>query len=256
MPIKYIVFAVVLNYIVDLLLLFGTNRMTGHPSGMACNLLAAGVGALMTGASFLPGFAFLRNLIWRAVSIGIMSWIAFGWNLSSVRKGLLFALLNLALCGLAQGEGKQSAVGVLAATGIVLLICCLGFRGVAVRRDYIPIELHYGQKHIRVLALQDTGNTLMDPITGKPVLVVGAEIANQLTGLTVSQLQSPIETVGALPGLRLIPYHTVGQSGGFMLALRFPQVKIGKHSGSALVAFAPRNLDEEGTYQALTGGII
>lgn len=253
---KYIIFAVILNFLVDFLLLSGTNRMTGYPPGGLGNAAAAGLGALMTAASFLPGFSFLRNFSWRAVSIACMSWIAFGWKLSAVRRGLLFALLNMALYGITQSIGSSSAVCVLGAAGIVLLICFLGFRGTAGGRSYIPVELSYGNSHVRILALQDTGNTLSDPITGRPVLVVGSDVALQLTGLTLSQLERPVETMGTLPGLRLIPYHTVGQSGGFLLALRLPHVKIGNYSGSALVAFAPRSLDGEGTYQALTGGVL
>ena len=66
-----------------------------------------------------------------------------------------------------------------------------------------------------------------------------------------------VETVatGQYPGLRLIPYRTIGQSAGFLAAMRMENVKIGKWQGSRLVAFAPAGLDAEETYQALTGGI-
>ena len=117
------------------------------------------------------------------------------------------------------------------------------------------MELYYGKKHLSLTALQDTGNTLRDPITGCQVLVVGADVARELTGLSYEQLRTPVESVGALPGLRLIPYHSVG-SNSFMLAMRMQKVKIGKWQGSSLVAFAPEGLNAEGAYQALTGGIV
>jgi len=85
--------------------------------------------------------------------------------------------------------------------------------------------------------------------------VIGADAAQQLTGLTREQLLTPVETIGILPGLRLIPYHSVGSS-GFLLALRLRDVKIGSWRGSTLVAFAPERLSMEGAYQALTGGAI
>ena len=119
----------------------------------------------------------------------------------------------------------------------------------------MPVELAYGDKHLHITALQDTGNTLRDPVTGRDVLVVGADVASELIGLTPHQLQSPVESVGVLPGLRLIPYHSVGTR-SFMLAMRLQNVKIGTWQGSSLVAFAPEGLSSEGTYQALTGGLV
>ena len=109
---------------------------------------------------------------------------------------------------------------------------------------------------MRLTALQDTGNTLRDPITGKNVLVVGADVAGELMGLTREQLCSPVESMGALPGLLLIPYSSVGSSSGFMLAIRLQNVKIGTWQGSTLVAFAPDIFRSEGAYQALTGGAV
>ena len=105
-------------------------------------------------------------------------------------------------------------------------------------------------------ALRDTGNTLKDPVTGADVLVVAQQVAEQITGLNSQQLSNPVESIGVIPGLRLIPYRTVGQSGGMLLALRIQKVKIGKQWGSRLVAFAPNGLCADGRYQALTGGNI
>jgi len=116
------------------------------------------------------------------------------------------------------------------------------------------VELSYGDKRVQLTALRDTGNTLRDPVTGRQVLVVDASTAGKLTGLSVQQLKKPVESVTALPGLRLIPYRAVGQAGGLLLALKIPQAKIGSWQGSALVAFAPEGLGSDGTYQALTGG--
>ena len=118
------------------------------------------------------------------------------------------------------------------------------------------MELNYGDQKVKLTALQDTGNTLRDPVTGNSVLVVAGTVAQRLLGLTESQLRNPVESVGTVPGLRLISYRAVGQPGGMLLALRLPQVKIGKWQGSSLVAFAPDGLSVDGSYQALTGGCL
>ena len=61
--------------------------------------------------------------------------------------------------------------------------------------------------------------------------------------------------MGTLPGLRLIPYKTVGGS-GLLLGLWLQDVKIGSSQGSSLVAFSPEIFSAEGMYQALTGGNV
>ncbi len=253
---KYILLAVIFNFIVDFLLLLGTNRLSGCMGQIPRAVLGAALGAVMTAASFLPGLGFLKNFLWRLVSLALMASVAFGWNAGSLQKGFLFVLLNMALGGMTHGLAGNlfwSAAGAAVMLGI---LCLFGFQGKIGGRSIIPVELSYGSSRVQIQALQDTGNTLYDPITGRPVLVIGAETATQLTGLTAEQLRRPVESVGALPGLRLVPYRTVGQSHGLLLALRFHNVKIGTYRGSSLVAFAPENLDAQGAYQALTGGTV
>ena len=119
-----------------------------------------------------------------------------------------------------------------------------------------PLKIVHEDRTASMIALKDTGNTLRDPVTGEQVLVISPEIAGRLTGLTVGQLRNPLETlaVSPVPGLRLIPYPEVGNTGGFLLAKRFEEVTIGEKTQSALVAFAAEGLGTGEIYQALTGG--
>ena len=88
------------------------------------------------------------------------------------------------------------------------------------------------------------------------MLIISADVASRLTGLTQTQLRNPMETLVLPPisGLRLIPYRSVGNAGGFLLAKRFADVTIGEKKQSALVAFASEGLGKGEIYQALTGG--
>ena len=117
----------------------------------------------------------------------------------------------------------------------------------------MPVEIAYGGRSLRLRGLRDTGNGLKDPVSGRSVLVVGAEAAQALTGLTAQQLARPLENLGAIPGLRLIPYRTVG-SRGFLLGMQLQKVRIGSRKGSVVVAFAPMGL--EGNVEALIGGWV
>ena len=90
---------------------------------------------------------------------------------------------------------------------------------------------------------------------GVPVDHIAGNMLDQL-GLSPEQLQHPMETLVFHPvsGLRLIPYRSVGNAGGFLLAKRFAEVTIGDRKQSARVAFAAEGLGKGACYQALTGG--
>ena len=254
----YLDLVVLLNFIVDFLLLIGTNRLCGFPAKPGRAAGAAALGGIYAGACMLPGFRFLGNTLWRLVSLGVMAVIAFGWNRSAIRRGVLFVFLSMALGGIALGLGGGGFGVLVASAAGVCLMCLIGFRGRAGGREYVTVKLTYDGKMRSLTALRDTGNTLKDPITGESVLVVGAEIAEDLLGLTGAELLAPIETVGngRIPGLRLIPYRAVGQPGGMLLAVRMDEVVIGKQKCSGLVAFAPQNLGRGEEYQALAGGVL
>lgn len=244
-----------LNFLVDFLLLLAAGRLCGFPVKIGKAVAGGALGGVYATFCLLPGFSFLGNFLWRTVSLCAIAVVAYGFSLSGLRRGLVFAFLSFALGGAVMGIGKGGILGIVCAAGIICLLCCVGFRGRLGGTNYLPVELSYGGRNLRLTALQDTGNTLLDPVTGQQVLVIGADAAQKLTGLTLQQLQSPVESVGAIPGLRLIPYHCVGGC-GFMLALRLQGVKIGSWKGSTLVAFAPEGLNREGAYQALTGGAL
>ena len=254
----YLEVIMLLNFLVDFLLLLGTNRLAGAPLNPGRAALAASIGSLYAGACLLPGFQFLGNLFWRLVFLGIMGTVSFGTCLASVRRCILFFLLSMALGGLASCMGTGNIFSLTVAAAVLCVLCLLGFQTKPGSRELVRVELTMGEKRVNLLALQDTGNTLRDPVTGQSVLVVSAKAAFALMGLTEAQLRTPVETVGSgkYPGLRLIPYRSVGQPAGMMAAIRLDDVTIGKWHGSSLVAFAPDGLDKEGAYQALTGGMV
>lgn len=247
-----------LNFLVDFLLLLGTNRLAGFPPDWKRSAAAAALGGIYSGACFLPGFRFLGNGLWRLVSLVGMAVIAFGWNPSALKRGGVFLLLTMALGGMAASFGRANFPALILAAGGTWLLCRVAFGGSVGEREYVPVELAYGGKTVSLTALRDSGNTLRDPISGEQVLVIGGDTAERLTGLTERQLRTPLETLALrpVPGLRLIPYRAVGQGGSFLLAMRFENVKIGSRTQSAIVAFAAEGLGRGEVYQALTGGAM
>ena len=241
----------------DLLLLVGTNRLAGHPTQPKRVLPAAALGGIYGGMCIVPGFRFLGSYIWRLVSLGLMGAVAFGIHRGVVRRVVLFVLLSMALGGIAMGMGSGGFLTLLPAGLGLSLLCALGFQG-KLGMVCVPLELCHRGKRIRLTALRDTGNTLRDPVTGEAVLIVGAEIACQLLGMTKQEVASPVETVasGRYGGLRLIPYRAVGQSCGMLIAVRLDEVKLGGVRTNTMVAFTAEGLSGAGEYQALAGGAV
>jgi hypothetical protein len=109
-----------------------------------------------------------------------------------------------------------------------------------------------------VVALRDTGNGLRDPITGESVLVVSGGVGKKLVGLSQYEIQNPLETMvkSPLPGLRLIPYRSVGNPGGMLLALPVEHCVMNGKRRPTLVAFSAEGLGRGEVFEALTGGAI
>lgn len=256
--VRYVFLVSVLACVVDLLLILGANALAGYPPGLKRSIPAAVVGGAYAALCLAPGLSFLGNGIWRVVVIGTVSVIAFGIDHGYPRRWMIFMLLKFALHGIATAFDSSGFGSVLLVSGTmgVLYVCSL--RGNELRQELIPVELNYGQRKWKLTALRDTGNTLRDPITGERVLVAGADMGEKLLGLTDAQLAAPAETLasGLAPGMRLIPYRTVGQQGAMMLAMRLRHVKVGAWQGSALVAFAPARFGTGEGYQMLVGGAM
>ena len=241
----YLDLLILLNFLVDFLLMIATNRLSGYSNGIKKAALAAVLGGIYGGLCILPGFGFLGNTIWRLVSLWLIGGIAFGFRRESVRRCILFALLSMALGGVALGLEGSFWTLILSA-GAVCAMCLLGFRG-RVGTEYVPVEVD----GLRLTALRDTGNTLTDAITGQQILVVSAQYGQRLLGLSPKELADPASAMEHRKGLRLVPFHAVGKSGGLLAAKRFENVMIGRWKGSCLVAVSPNELP----YEALTGGV-
>lgn len=250
---QYMILAVIIRFVVDFLLLFAVKQLFSPFSGFLRPLIGAFVGGVYAVGCIVPGLSGLQGNLWYGVSILLCCLVAFDFERTVFSSAAVYCLLRLALDGLASGRGALTEL----LMGIVLSgMFLFGFGGNRLCKRYVPVELCYGEKTVRLQALWDTGHDLRDPITGRSILVVGADVAAKLTGLKDSQLQNPVETMGLIPGLRLIPYQTVEQKGNLMLAMIIPNSKIGKKKGPLLVAFAPQVLDRSGKFQALIGGTV
>lgn len=243
-----------LNFLIDLCLLQGVNRLAGYRGGLGRAAAGAAVGGGYAGMCVLPSFSFLTGEIWRVISLGLISAAAFGFNRGAVRRGILFVLLSFALGGIAMSFDTGNILGLMLCAGSLAGLCHFGFQGKGINRRIVDAVVRYGTREVHLPALVDTGNSLRDPVTGEAVLIADGLCAWELAGLNRKQLTDPVTAVMEKTGLplRLIPYRAVGKE-GLLLALRCDSVLIDGQKAAAVVAFSPEGF-AQGEFRALTGG--
>ena len=246
----YIGFIILLNFTVDLLMLTAANRLCGGNETLRKGLPGAMLGGMFSGICFLPLPIWCLGTPARLVVLLVAALVTYGF---CIRQISAFLLLMIGFGCITTGFLNVGWLELL-----VGFVCfCLLFMGRNEwKTDIVNMELSYGGKTKQIKALCDTGNGLRDPITGEAVIVLSPQLAYEFTGLTKQQLSCPTDAISLLPGARLIPYSTVGKDCGFLLAIRFSQVKVGRKSSSALVALAPSGFSMQGGFQALTGRAI
>ena len=248
-----IVAVIFLDLTVVYLLLIGAARSCGGKCVHYRVLIASLVSALYSGTVASGKQIFEDQYLGRMTALIISGLIAFGWDNGTFHKVSIFLLLYSALEGIMNGRGMTSALHRLIITASIVSICCMLRRNDGPGKSYSKVRLHFRDKSICLDALRDTGNDLVDIMTGVPVLVVGPDTAYRLTGLNKVDLEDPIKTIEKRPinGLRLIPFCSVGNSHGLMLGIRANEVVVDGVVSDMIIAMAPDGL---GNYEALIGG--
>ena len=237
---------------VKFLLIMGSSRLCDFPRDGWRFALGAVVAGLYAGTCLLPGCLFLGATPCRFALLTLVVILAYGIHIKALQCGVVLVLLNIVLEGITVGIQIEKFLAMI--VGGLLALWLLQ----KVETDQlIPMQLRFQGKEMDLLALRDTGNTLKDPLTGHPILVVSANVAEKLTGLSWHELQSPVDAMmmRKVPGLQLVPYRSIGKHKDFLLAVRM-KVKVGRRKWEQLVAFAPNGFCEEDAYQALTGGNV
>ena len=283
MTVIYVDTLFVLNGAVDYLLLLAAARLAGEPLDRLRSALGAVLGGGYAVAVFLPGLDFLARPPCRLAAAVLMVLTAFWRSRRLLRQVVIFFALACAFgggvlaIGLLGGRGLTLSAGVLSSAmdlKIVLLSAAgcyaalsLVFRGAGRHAgpggELRQVRLTLGERQTELTALVDTGNTLTDPATGRPVLVAEADCLAPLLPAGVRLGPEALEDpAGALEGLegpwrrrfRLLPYRAVGVERGLLLALRLDKVQVGgEDRGAMLAALSPTPVSDGGNYRALIG---
>lgn len=261
MTVVYIDAVFVLNAVVDYLLLLTTAALAGTPLRRLRFAFVAALGGLYAVGTFL--LPILAAPLLRFVAGAAIAMISFFSDPRPWRLVALFFLLSGALAGLllAIGLAAGSSTGILqrlyyadiswsvllGAAALFYVLLHLLFRQGARYGggDFLDITVTIRGRCCHLRALRDSGNSLRDPIHGRPVLVAEIAALSTLWDEDVKEIlssqRSAEEKMMYLCGkgstFTLLPYRAVGKSEGLLLAVRSDHLRIGKRTvPRALVA--------------------
>ena len=211
------------NFVMNLYLLMLVDHSTFRTATRRRLLLGAAAGGVLGIVPLLlPGPVLIKGALTAATGTVGMIFLAFpvrGFKmfLKILEKLLLYsfcmggAILFLIRCIPGLRDFLTGIFGILGMGGLTFLF--LGrFRERKEQTDCIcGAELICGDEHLQVNALLDSGNSLVEPISGKPVCIVSEHI---LEGL---RPKLP-------PGLRAIPYHSIGKRKGILEGYLLPEL--------------------------------
>lgn len=278
MAVVYIDLLFLLNLVANYLLLLGAGRVAGAVLRRLRIALGAVAGAVYAVLLFLPGLEWLSLWPCKILCGILMPLIAYGGERNLIRVTALFFAASAGLAGLVMavellgGTALSLENGVLYSSFdlrllLLLFVLCyfvmsLFFRraGRHSSRELVQMEIELLEQSISLTALLDSGHTLTDPATNRPVIVADAHCLAHLLPIKIDPTQ-PVEGIkrcrmAGLTGARLVPYRAVGIDCGMLLALQAKSVRMGNRQlGSLLIALSPNPVDDGGGYQALIGGV-
>ncbi len=284
MTVVYIDRVFFLNFVLDYLLLLMTARLAGQPLRRIRFAVCAICGAGYAVVVFLPQLQILGNPAAK-IAVGIvLSLVAFWCEKRRLKLVALFFLLSGAMAGLVLAIGlivgapqqyaqkiyyAQISWPMLLCTAVLMMLLMhLVFQQGARhgRGEIMPITVCINGRKTEIRALHDTGNTLRDPINGRPVLVLEQSALNDLwteeMRIVLFSKSAPEEKMAQLYQMHesirftLLPFRSVGTPSGLLLAVHSDYIRIGEKTlPHTLIALSDGPVSDGGGYQALWGGM-
>ncbi len=270
------------NWLMNLLLLWATAKFVGISTRRSRMCLAAAIGA---------GYA-VTVCIWPEIPLGhavvkiivllAMIYACFGRlrPAAGARIVAYFLTFCFSVAGAATALVHAASAGGANPEWIPLLggvgLSALGIRSVCARaaRHYnLPATLHTevtvdGQT-VCFHSFVDTGNHLLDPVSGMPVLVCEKHAVMPLMPPPVSAVFKRgadgvcsvvcKESIGSwTTRLRVIPYASLGTPNGMLLGFKPDEVRLGREaagmvSPNVIIGVCESKLSQDGAYSALVG---
>lgn len=134
----------------------------------------------------------------------------------------------------------------------------------------IPVKIAFDNRKIGFPALVDTGNSLKDPLTNNPVMVVEFNALEELLPIEIKDIfknskeddlscvTTTISTSQWFSRFRLIPFSSLGKENGMLIGFKPDFIEIGEEEEkrdvkNVIVGIYNRSLSRNEKYKALLG---
>lgn len=268
------------NFVTDLAWLWAAGRLAGARPGRWRLGLAAAAGAAAAVWAYFPSGRWLTSLPGLLLGTAGLLAVAF-WPCRPaqvLRVVAYFLLTGGVMAGVVvlasthwpgDSSGDSPFPSSLVASGV--LVSLVGVRYLwesaqersRLARGLYSLRIGLGERSVDLPALLDTGNTLREPLTGIPVVVVqAAALERLLPPLVQEAVTAGWAGLDHLPGswavrCRLVPYRAVGRATGLLLAFAPDELWLRSPGPPrwerimGLVGLTAEPLHPEGAYQAL-----
>ncbi len=275
------------NITMNYLIIWLTSKTIKAEARKSKMVAASVVGAFYALFLFIPGYKVLYSMVMKVLLSFLMMVIAFTpsrvrefvkqlsvfYLISFVLGGAVFGLFYFTNNGLPLTNGIFFIRGVspliLLGAGVLTLIfvrlCVIPLYNLLDKKALqIDFSIYFEGSKINLTGLVDTGNTLYDPITNYPVIVVQySAIRDIIPGniknlfengceINLEDIYERVKEAGWISRLRLIPYSSLGRDKGMMLGFKADKVVI-KDRGfkEVIIAVYAKSLSKNQEYEAL-----
>ncbi len=288
-PVIYVDVLFLINFVMDYGVLWTAARLSRirfiswRLAGAACLGAIYGILVLLPDLYFLPAIwmKFLISLVMLGIAFAPLTWKKFGqvllyfyliaFLMGGSVLGFVYFMNNFAIQPVFSGV-PLPYLWLAIALGTAVL---LGKWGVAfLRKTFlqdmlkVPVLIRLQSHEIKVDGLVDTGNQLVDPLTGAPVVIVEYDVLApylppQAKSLFSGGGEADLEKVaqcfaeaGYVLPIRVIPFTTIGKRHGMLVGFKPDEIIIltgdqKVRNSNVVVGIYSRHLSPRGAYHAL-----
>jgi stage II sporulation protein GA (sporulation sigma-E factor processing peptidase) len=291
----YLDLVIMENMVMNYLILQLTARFSGIKASSLRIFIGALIGALyVVPLIMLPGIDFLftasAKIILALVMIAVTFYprkivtffktLAIFFVSTFIFAGAGFALLYFNKSG---GIVRNGVFVILGDSNWMQLVLAIVLVGIIVRifwemyqdrtpreKLLIPLKISFESRFINLAALVDTGNSLHDPLTNLPVIVVEFKAIKELLPLEIQRIfeEAKENDLGCVTNIiskstwfsrfRLIPFTSLGKENGMLIGFKPDYIEIGesdekKGVSDVIIGIYNRALSRNENYRALLG---
>ena len=231
------------NVLMNYIILYATGFIQKKKMKNIKLILSSGFGAIYAVVSYLEIIPIYSAFFMKILLSTIMIYIAFEFeNIKKMMKNLLlFYLVSFVIGGCALAflymispKNVFFKNGVLVGTypmKITLLAGVVGFliiqysfsvnkRQMKIRDLLCDLEIYLNSQKVKIKGYIDSGNTLKDPLSMKPVIIVEKNAIKEI--IDIDNLNGGDEKLK----IRLIPFKSIGKQNGMLMGVKPEYIRI------------------------------